>query len=213
MSKTTEIQFVADELAVEDVENAAWADARENKIRTHYNGRRATKRRRALARLLWSEAALHALFVGNQYEPLIASENPSITEKTLGLWDRDVFEIFVSPRNGEVTEYFEFEVAPTGEWVDLAIKTTPEGRTTDTGYMSGFESFAKIEKKLITVAMKIPWSAFGAKPNPGDIWRGNLFRCIGDGPERGYLAWSPTFADFPNFHVPARFGEFRFVAK
>jgi hypothetical protein len=61
------------------------------------------------------------------------------------------------------------------------------------------------------MALKVPWSAFGRKPRPGDVWLGNLFRCVGKDPNRGYLAWSPTLTKVPNFHVPERFGEFVFV--
>ena len=63
----------------------------------------------------------------------------------------------------------------------------------------------------VVIVMKIPWTAFGKRPEAGDVWLGNILRCVGKGPNRGYLAWSPTFTEQPNFHVPERFGEFRFV--
>ena len=31
-------------------------------------------------------------------------------------------------------------------------------------------------------------------------------------PTRGYLAWRPTLTKSPNFHVPSKFGNFRFVS-
>jgi hypothetical protein len=58
--------------------------------------------------------------------------------------------------------------------------------------------------------MKVPWTAFGKKPESGDVWLGNLFRQVGSGETRGYLAWSPTMTRTPNFHVPEKFGEFVF---
>ena len=73
------------------------------------------------------------------------------------------------------------------------------------------EAAAKIEKNRIVMAMKIPWTAFGKKPDLGDVWLGNIFRCVGKDPNRGYLAWQPTLTEKPNFHVPERFGRFTFV--
>jgi alpha-galactosidase len=58
--------------------------------------------------------------------------------------------------------------------------------------------------------MQIPWEAFSRKPQPGDVWLGNIFRCVGESENRGYLAWRPTMTERPNFHVPEAFGQFVF---
>ena len=55
-----------------------------------------------------------------QYDPLVMSDDPNLASKTLGLWDRDVVEIFIAPDVNEPRRYYEFEAAPNGEWVDLA---------------------------------------------------------------------------------------------
>jgi hypothetical protein len=73
------------------------------------------------------------------------------------------------------------------------------------------EPAARIEKDKVTMAFKIPWKAFGRKPSAGDVWLGNLYRAVGTGDTRGYLAWSPTMTKEPQFHVPEKFGEFVFV--
>ena len=106
---------------------------------------------------------------------------------------------------------FEFEVAPTGEWIDLAIDYTGPERKTNWDFRSGMTSAARMEKEKVVMAIKIPWTAFGAAPKPGDVWLGNLFRCVGKDPGRGYLAWRPTMTERANFHVPEKFGEFVFV--
>jgi hypothetical protein len=108
-------------------------------------------------------------------------------------------------------KYYEFEVAPTGEWVDLAIDATSGKRLVDAEYASGTQAAAKIEEGRIVMAIKIPWTAFGKTPTDGEIWLGNIFRCVGQGPDRGYLAWCPTLTELPNFHVPDVFGQFRFT--
>ena len=43
----------------------------------------------------------------------------------MGLWDRDVCEIFIAPDEHVIERYFEFEAAPTGEWLDVAIHWSP----------------------------------------------------------------------------------------
>ena len=153
---------------------------------------------------------LYARFDVRQEEQLVVSPEPKLDTKTLGLWDRDVCELFISPDPEIPQKYFEFEAAPTGEWVDLIIDTSGGERTSDQNYRSGMQTAAKIGSGEITIVMKIGWPALGVIPSPGDIWRGNLFRCIGCGPGRGYLAWQPTLTETPNFHVPESFGKFVF---
>src|ERR1044072_4909594 len=75
------------------------------------------------------------------------------------------------------------------------------------------QSKSVVEKDGILMAIKIEWKAFGKTPKAGDVWLGNIFRCIGKDPTRGYLAWSPPLTKEPRFHVPEKFGEFEFVKK
>src|SRR4030095_11273578 len=112
-------------------------------------------------RMLWSDVALYVRFEANQYEPLSVSEQPILDSKTINLWDRDVCEIFLAPDAKEPRKYFEFEVAPTGEWIDVALDATSGKRFTDWAYASGMESAAVIGKGVITMAIKVPWRAFG----------------------------------------------------
>jgi hypothetical protein len=149
-------------------------------------------------------------FVCRQVEPLIVSANPQLDQKTIGLWDRDVCEIFIAPDLEMPGRYFEFEAAPSGEWVDLAISWTPAGRETDWEFHSGMTTNAHLTGEQLTITMQIPWSGSIPRPQPDDKWRINLFRCIGEGDER-YLAWQPTYTAVPNFHVPEVFGWLRFA--
>lgn len=160
---------------------------------------------------LWSKEAFYIYFSAEQTEPLVVSERPVLTKKAAGLWERDVCEIFIAPDKNEPRRYFEFEVAPTGEWLDVAIDSTSGERTTDWEYRSGMEAASRIEDDRIVMAMKVPWEAFGRKPKAGDVWLGNIFRCVGREPNRGYLAWQPTMTEKPNFHVPEKFGQFVFI--
>jgi hypothetical protein len=180
-------------------------------IDKYWAGDKAPNGRHFTAKLLWSNSALYVRFEANQTEPLIISETPKTKTKTLGLWDRDVCEIFVAPDVNEPNKYYEFEIAPNGEWIDLALLQTSGKRETDFEYNSEMQTAAQIEKDKVTMAIKIEWKAFGKTPQVGDVWLGNLYRCVGSGETRGYLAWSPTETEKPNFHVPEKFGEFEFV--
>jgi hypothetical protein len=142
---------------------------------------------------------------------LVVSEKPNLKTKTRGLWERDVCEIFLAPNREEPRKYFEFEIAPNGEWIDLGIFQKPDERITDWDYDSGMRSATRIEKDKIVMAIKVEWKAFGKTPRAGDVWLGNIFRCVGSGETRGYLAWRPTFTKEPSFHVPEKFGEFVFL--
>ncbi len=205
------IPFLNSDLAVSSLKDEAWDHAALVSVENYWSGKKAPAGRQFKARLLWSKDALYVRFDGHQAEPLVVSETPELGSKTIGLWNRDVCEIFIVPDKADRSRYFEFEVAPTGEWVDLGIQWSANKRKTDLEYSSGMESAVSIEPEKIVMAIKIPWKAFGKTPKSGDVWLGNLFRCIGKDPNRGYLAWQPTKTAKPNFHVPSKFGEFEFV--
>jgi hypothetical protein len=210
MNQQIQIKRVSD-FPVSSLDGDAWTNAVTSSITNYWNGSDAPASRHAEVELLWTGSDLLVRFRAHQIEPLIISDYPILDKKTLGLWDRDVCEIFIAPDPSLPTKYFEFEVAPTGEWIDLALEVGGKERTTDWDYASGMESAARIDAGKIVMAMKIPFTALGRLPTAGDIWLGNLFRCVGAGPDRGYLAWRPTGTDTPSFHVPAVFGELHFM--
>lgn len=205
------IVHISEEFGVDELNAVSWDRSVDVMVRSYWSGKAAPAGRHFSARLMWSDTAIYVRFEANQSEPLIVSDTPKLEGKTHGLWDRDVCEIFIAPDRGDPNRYFEFEVAPTGEWIDIGIEMSPTDRISDWDYSSGMESAARIEDGRIVSAMKIPWTAFGKAPKAGDVWLGNLFRCVGKDPTRGYLSWQATFTEHPAFHVPARFGEFEFV--
>jgi hypothetical protein len=211
MKNRTRIEYIANDFAIDEFENEAWSKAADIEIDKYWSGDPAVIGRRAKVKMLWSSSAFYVRFEANQAEPLVVSETPILDTKTKELWDRDVCEIFIAPDAENSSKYFEFEIAPTGEWIDISIHQTPDGRITDFAYHSGLKSAAKIKDGKIWMALKIDFSAFNRTPLVGDIWKGNLFRCIGKGKTRGYLAWQPTKTKKPNFHVPTAFGEFEFT--
>ena len=204
--QTIEARHLATDLKAADLNGPEWNKAHPVQIDDYWSGEPAPTNRRAEARILWSNNALHVRFLCNQAEPLVVSSNPQSAKKTLGLWDRDVCEIFIAPDPDVVERYFEFEAAPTGEWLDVAIHWTPEKRESDWAFHSGMTTAARIEKDRVLIAMRIPWNHWIHRPQKGERWRVNLFRCVGKDPGRGYLAWQPTETPEPNFHVPKVFG-------
>lgn len=204
------VAYYVEELGAPFLTNGVWDSCEPVRIEHYWSGSHAPATRHAEARVCWSEEALHVRFVCEQYEPLVISKEPQTNIKTIGLWDRDVCEVFLAPRLQESNRYYEFEAAPTGEWVDLGIELTAEGRKTDWDYPSGMRAAAEIEGQQIRVGISIPWSGDLPQPGRGDMWGINLFRCVGSDEATRYLAWRPTRTPQPNFHVPSAFGVLRF---
>jgi alpha-galactosidase len=211
LSLEIEARWTRSDLRPDDLEASEWNIADPVYIDRYWSGEPAPTSRHAEARILWSDKALYVRYVCNQTEPPIVNPNPQTAEKTIGLWDRDVCEIFLAPDADKPERYFEFEAAPTGEWIDLGIKWKPEGRETDWEFNSGMMVAARTESDKLVIVMRIPWSDAGPihKPHKTERWRVNLFRCVGLGNSR-YLAWQPTLTEEPNFHVPQAFGWLRF---
>lgn len=187
-----------------------WMKAGPVRLTRYWSGTEAPPSRHAEARMLWSDRALLVRFVCRQAEPLVVGSHPELTRKTQGLWDRDVCELFIAPGSAVPRRYLEFEAAPTGEWLDLAIRYEEGERRTDWNFNSGMTTAARIDEGSITIAFSIPWTAFEREPRSTERWRANLFRCVGRDPDRGYLAWQPTRTPQPNFHIPEAFGWLHF---
>ena len=205
------VRHVGIDLTAKDLSHAEWNNVQPVRIDRYWSGEAAPTDRHAEARILWSSKALHIRFICNQGEPIVVSKTPQFLHKTMNLWDRDVCEIFIAPDPNVVQRYFEFEAAPSGEWLDVAIHITPEKRESDWEFHSGMTTAGGVEKDRVIIAMRIPWNHWIHEPQKGERWRANLFRCVGSGAARGYLAWQPTRMPQPNFHVPQAFGSLFFT--
>jgi hypothetical protein len=211
MRDKIKIAHLKTDFSISELDNKSWKAAKETLVDKYWSGENAPIGRQFKVKLLWSNTALYVRFEANQTEPLVVSEKPNLTSKTRGLWDRDVCEIFLAPNKAEFRKYFEFEIAPNGEWIDLGIYQKLDERITDWDYNSGMKSAAKIEKDKVVMAIKTEWKAFGKTPKAGEVWLGNVLRCVGKDATRGYLTWQPTLTKEPSFHVPEKFGEFEFL--
>lgn len=207
------ITRIENDFPLNDFTRPEWNSARETLVGTYWDASPAPSGRSFSAKLLYSASGLYVLFSGAQSEPLVISDRPRLGEKSIGLWERDVFEIFLAPQPEVPDRYFEFEVSPMGEWLDVVLEFRDGERYSDWEFRSGMQAAARIEKGRVIAAVYLPFSAFGVVPEAGVVWRGNLFRCIGKGKNRGYLAWRPTATPAPDFHVPAAFGNLEFAGR
>jgi hypothetical protein len=193
------------------LDDPAWHAVESVTVDTLWSGEPAGDGRSFDVAGLWSDSELFIRFDCRQTEPLVIAEQPVTEIKSPQLWERDVCEAFIACDKSEPRKYLEFEVAPTGEWLDLAVDATSGAFVKDWKYDTGMRVDARIEDGRVLMAMAIPFSAFGKRPKNGEIWLGNIYRCVGKGSDRGMLAWSPTMTERPSFHVPEAFGEFHFV--
>jgi len=134
---------------------------------------------------------------------------PARKTERIGLWDRDVVEAFIGTDAANQKVYYEFEVAPTNEKLDLVISPEIPKVEERFDWNSDFESFAKTDadSKTWSTVMKIPLKALSKEGvKAGTEWRINFYRI--DRANRGFLAWNPTLSG--TFHTPARFGVIRF---
>ncbi len=162
---------------------------------------------------LWTKSYLYVAF-WCQYSELHTYEGEEATQERWGLWSRDVVEVFINPNPERMNSYWEFEVAPNNQWIDLAISLEEES-SVDASWNSGFQHATRIDKKNKEwyCEMGVPVASMGVRTVlPGMEWRINFYRCAGRGEDsqRHFLAWSPTLD--PSFHIPSRFGAIRFQA-
>lgn len=183
------------------------------------NGSAATPA--ATARFLWDDENVYVAFVVE--DAFLKNTNRG---RDAHLWEQDAVEVMLDP-DGDGQNYFELQVAPTGDVFDthydtrrqpqpfghvdwnadiearVATRGTPNDDEADQGY---------------TVEMRIARASLhqgegpAAPATPGGAeWRVNLY--VMDTPQEGgqhASGWSPTLEG--DFHVPARFGRVRFAA-
>ena len=162
---------------------------------------------------VWSDRYIYFAFSGH-YESLNIFEGEDVIKERWELWNRDVVEVFLNPEPNRISHYYEFEVAPNNQWIDLEIDKT-KTPFNDPSWNSKFEHATKINEKqhLWLTEMRIPLSAIGVDAiHSGDIWRVNFFRAAGHGGDdhRVFLAWG-SIPQGGTFHVPNRFGILGFV--
>lgn len=164
----------------------------------------------------WTAKYLYLAFWCD-YQSLNIYEGEDPGPERLQLWDRDVVEAFINPEPARTQHYYEFEVAPNNQWVDLEIDLTrqPFGNAQ---WNSGFQHATRVDAvhHVWTSEWRIPMSSLTqAVPHAHDEWRLNFYRCDGPGGDtaRRQMSWGamPEDSTQHTFHQPASFGVMRFA--
>jgi predicted TIM-barrel fold metal-dependent hydrolase len=185
--------------------DSVWQKARPARIEHGALNYEARPEMATTVRVLYSD---RFLYFGWEcpFTKLTVFETPSVERERLGLWNRDVVEVFVGSEARNINRYAEYEVAPTNERLDVLL-TLPEKNFAWDGRG---QSAVKVDRrhKVWTVEMRMPLELLGAtKPTAGTHWRLNLYRC--DKANHAFLAWSPVLK--PSFHTPEKFGILEFA--
>ena len=165
-------------------------------------------------RAFWTDSDLYLLFVAPYTElNLWLPADPS--KDRIKLWDRDVVEFFLGDDWSDIKHYREFEIAPTGDYIDLAIDLNKEKY--EPGWDSGWQRLGRIDETnhIWYAAARVPLKSVSEHPiKPGTKWRTNLYRIegLGQDPQRHFMCWQPTCVvnRDPN-HVPEHFGTLIFT--
>jgi len=162
----------------------------------------------------WTDSDLYLLFI-SPYSELNLWLPADNSKDRLKLWDRDVVEFFLGDNWQDIKLYREFEIAPTGDLVDLAIDLNHD--TYDAKWDSGWQRQGRIDEKnhIWYAAARVPLRSVSEKQVvAGTRWRVNLYRIDGLGadPVRHFMCWQPTCVinRDPN-HVPEHFGTLVFT--
>lgn len=209
--RTVSIFSPADFVPDGDLTKQEWEIAPRIIFDTSYRpGERFPEARTEVASL-WSNTYLYFAF-WSKYTELYTYSGEDASQERWELWERDVVEVFINPFPDRINTYWEFEVSPNNQWIDLAIDLdkTP---FYDMSWNSGFDHATRIDELngLWHCEMRIPLVSLGVERiNTGTEWRINFYRCDGSGhpTQRRSLAWSPTTV--ANFHTPTCFGVIRF---
>ncbi len=203
------------------LDDPAWADAQVIDRFSAYWSRTETGSG-TKAWLLWDNDALY--FAGRMAD---ADLHAFGTKHNDTLWEGDVFELFLKPKQDR-PEYYEFQVNPKSVLLELAIPK----RGTDFDSLAqepplGMEAIAVIDGTLDlsidndrgwSVEGRIPWPAFrfrdsGGRPEPGATWRFAICRYDygREGTKPVLMSSAPLTA--PSFHHYEDYGLLRFEGK
>jgi carbonic anhydrase/acetyltransferase-like protein (isoleucine patch superfamily)/bifunctional DNA-binding transcriptional regulator/antitoxin component of YhaV-PrlF toxin-antitoxin module len=141
------------------------------------------------------------------------------------LYDEEVVELFLCP-TGDLRHYFELEISPNNVLFDAKV-FSPEGSRAamlvDREWNSpGIRTAVRVSGIVNDrtspdigwiVEAAVPFADLGlpGPPAPGSVWRANFYR-IERGDVTEFTAWSPTYREPADFHVPDCFGELVFAA-
>ncbi|MBL7716974.1 MAG: hypothetical protein JNL01_16035 [Bdellovibrionales bacterium] len=134
--------------------------------------------------------------------PWTTNSNLPKGESAWGLWETDVVEVFVRPKGS--SPYFEFQVSPLGQYLELKI-IRPR-KEVDRDYRSGIRYGVQTTgpDQAWQAWMEIPASSLGWSGKASDL-EGGAFACLGPKGGRSYWAAFLPEQNTPDFHLPQYF--------
>ncbi len=171
------------------------------------------KREQTVAKLLWDDAHLYALFISEDAH--IWAEH---TGRDSAVYKDDCVEVFTAPNPERPDAYFNIEMNAIGIFLDQYHPDGPgvshppwdaEGVRIATS-MVGTLNDERDEDHYWILEAAIPLNNFtpsGAAipPQPGDVWHLNLNR-LGGKTNAQYSQWRASQTEKPQFHSPRDFG-------
>jgi len=196
-----------------DLSKAPWQNAASAEFDHDASGKVHYSELATRVAALWTDKYIYFAF-WSHYDGLNVYEGEDPVKERWQLWERDVAEVFLNPEPARVPHYYEFEVAPNNQWIDLEIDKTKDPFN-DASWNSGFEHATRNDatNHVWTAEMRIPLSSMHvSEVRAGIEWRANFFRAAGKGgdAQRKFLAWS-IIPEGKTFHVPTRFGILKLV--
>jgi len=188
----------------------AWQQAQPIRFSADWRGKNPDPQRSTEVRLLWTSETLFLRFQC-RYRDLTTFADSDPDGRRHRLWDRDVAEVFLQPDPSSPHRYWEFEISPSGQWIDLDIDLDkPPGHSGNPH--TGMKSRIGVEKnqKAWTAEMALPLARLAPDFDPRKDWRVNFFRVEGPAEPRFYSSWQPTNTPQPSFHVPEAFAKLSF---
>jgi hypothetical protein len=196
-----------------DLEKRVWTGAQKVRFDRDPFQRRSYPEIETSVATLWTPEHLYLAYWCNFVDLHIYEADDNADERW-GLWHRDVVEAFIAPSAVTACHYYEFEVAPNNQWLDLEIDLE-DRKPIAKDWNSGFLHAVRVDEAqgAWTAEMRIPAETMGIREiDPDSIWRINFCRSDGPSSARRLLSWRSLDAGQWSFHQPARFGMLRFAS-
>jgi hypothetical protein len=197
-----------------NLEKSVWKKAKRQRMDTDWQSGRRMAESETYVATLWTDRFVYFGY-WCKYTMLNIYEGEDADKERWELWNRDVVEVFLNPNPERMKHYYEFEVSPNNQWIDLEIDLS-KAPFNEASWDSHFEHATRIDAKnhLWTCEMRIPLKSIRVEViHPGQEWRLNFYRADGPGDDsrRRFLGWSPNPSKKPTFHQPESFGLVRFT--
>jgi hypothetical protein len=128
-----------------DLSKAVWKQAEWVRFDHDMSGNRTYPQAETQVAAAWTAAYVYFAFRCN-YTTLNVYEGEDIAKERWELWNRDVVEVFINPQPQRVNHYYEFEVAPNNQWIDLEIDKD-KNPFNDTTWDSHFDHATRVDTR------------------------------------------------------------------